>query len=306
MIFNLRLVYIALLALGVVGKNCNVCPGGLSVPNPDLPLDNSFYPELNGLTCGGIQTDPNCVHLLSTYSLDFVCGCPGSEQKCSLCPAGAVGYPDLVLAEFFAPGPSITCAEFDNAKFAIFDQATCAGSFPDPLDEFRLLCGCSGFAPTCTLCEDRSPLLDPNMPVFQTDYTCRYVEQFFGGYVVETPKECTALQATAGVACNCNNPVASGGACRICNADSTLDSFQTVEWEGANRSCSELEFLANLPGDTDTCQEYKSMFKEQCCAIVVASPLQVQSSQVQTNSSNSMRPKILFSGFVVAALAALI
>ncbi len=64
-------------------------------------------------------------------------------------------------------------------------------------------------------------------------------------------EDCTMYQATAGLSCGCENPLASVGACRICGGDIILpvSTRVVVLAEGFDfdaTACGKAKFLANL------------------------------------------------------------
>lgn len=75
---------------------------------------------------------------------------------------------------------------------------------------------------------------------------------------------CKAFQATAGVYCGCDNPVASEDACRICGKDQLLPNPSRIAEARLEISCSEAEFAANLEGSS-SCGDTQGSFATTCC-----------------------------------------
>ena len=195
----LRLLTMAFFAVAsTLAQNCSVCKDGSAVPNPSLPLALPDIPQLANTTCGivesGISMFPldstTCTGLVGAANLDFLCGCPGSVQLCSLCPNGTPpGNPDLSF-----PGLNVTCTDIDDG-LAFLGETSCS-KISANISIFQELCGCPGVMPSCPLCEDGSMIPDPTFPVLGADFfTCGGLQLF----PTNSTEECTALQASGGV-----------------------------------------------------------------------------------------------------------
>jgi len=263
----LRLLTMAIFAVAsTLAQNCSVCKDGSAVPNPSLPLALPDFPQLANTTCGivesGISMFPldstTCTGLVGAANLDFLCGCPGSVQLCSLCPNGtSPGNPDLSF-----PGLNVTCTDIDDG-LAFLGETSCS-KISANISIFQELCGCPGVMPSCPLCEDGSMIPDPTLPVLGADFTCGFLQIF----PTSSTAQCTAVQATGGVYCGCNNPTASESACRICGGSTLLPDPSRLILDTSSdfydTPCGAIEFYATQEINY-TCAEYQSMLAEGCC-----------------------------------------
>jgi len=263
----LRLLTMAIFAVAsTLAQNCSVCKDGSAVPNPSLPLALPDFPQLANTTCGivesGISMFPldstTCTGLVGAANLDFLCGCPGPVQLCTLCPNGtSPGNPDLSF-----PGLNVTCTDIDDG-LAFLGETSCS-KISANISIFQELCGCPGVMPSCPLCEDGSMIPDPTLPVLGADFTCGFLQIF----PTSSTAQCTAVQATGGVYCGCNNPTASESACRICGGSTLLPDPSRLILDTSSdfydTPCGAIEFYATQEINY-TCAEYQSMLAEGCC-----------------------------------------
>lgn len=108
----------------------------------------------------------------------------------------------------------------------------------------------------CTLCEDGSPLKQPLQEGLPG--------KICAGLQVDAQrddfKNCEAYQATLGVYCQCDNPMASASACRLCSDAELPNPLQILN--GTDTSCGELELEANFES---ACSSVQEMYGEECC-----------------------------------------
>ena len=197
--------------LFVVDKTIAQCP---LCYDGSTPPDFSFAPPgFDGLTCGTLIFAAGLgspgVSCNEWIIAGLLCGCPKPPGGCDLCFDGSEP-PDLALEPAGYEGAN--CIQF---------LAAAGNPEPQPGDptcddwlENGLLCNCPKPANACSLCEDGSSVSDPDRRVGTA--TCREYEN---KAVFTVGDECTAWQATAGVYCGCNNPVASQNYnCRVCGS----------------------------------------------------------------------------------------
>lgn len=158
---------------------CTICPDGSSfdattvVPN--------FRPGAGDRTCADLNADENfldyifksgtCEDTLLQRSGAW-CGCPGAEQKCSLCPDGS-RPPDPTLVDPVYYGWD--CDSFDFMA-ASFNEEECANFVNDILEfDAPSFCGCpdSPVPNVCALCPHGGEVTRPNLRLGSGTFTCQ-------------------------------------------------------------------------------------------------------------------------------------
>eukprot|EP00978_Attheya_sp_CCMP212_P010676 scaffold25990_cov53-Attheya_sp.AAC.3 len=134
--------------------------------------------------------------------------------------------------------------------------------------------------PSCNLCEDSSPLPNPNMQV-DPSYTCAMLEELASS----DNESCPIFQATAGLYCGCQNPIASESACRICAKNNGSGNgllpypAQMVslgsQFDNGVASCIEAEFHTNSM--KDQCPVLQAELFRGCCFGSIAQLLEENS-----------------------------
>lgn len=124
----------------------------------------------------------------------------------------------------------------------------------------------------CTLCEDGSPLPEPNKALFPdkngTMQTCQELQAQSNAI---DPAQCPSFQGVYGVYCGCNNPTSSKMACRICGGDKLLPDpsletvFEGVENSTEKISCGVSEFATTNFPETLPCDVSQARYGEECC-----------------------------------------
>jgi hypothetical protein len=185
-----------------------------------------------------------------------------SQQACTLCSGGTYPFDDS--ARFKLGDDVLSCAQL----------YTLGPSYPDAeCPAFQTIgtniCSCNKPLPTinnCSLCEN-SILVDPRRKVMGKTCSEIGVDAKRDDY-----ENCQFYQATAGVYCGCDNPiaVASTSTCRLCSGATELTSsnLEIVVTEGLNETCGTLELQSNtLPvdGPGQSCEDYKFLFGSECC-----------------------------------------
>jgi len=98
---------------------------------------------------------------------------------------------------------------------------------------------------------------DPDLLV-EEDNTCESLNALASTL---SPDLCVRMEATAGVYCGCDNPVASEGYCRICGGDTLLPDTSIIGEPVEEESCGSLE--ANFDGLG--CEELQEKYFDECC-----------------------------------------
>mmetsp|Transcript_33590 Transcript_33590/g.49362 ORF Transcript_33590/g.49362 Transcript_33590/m.49362 type:complete len:453 (+) Transcript_33590:174-1532(+) len=159
-------------------------------------------------------------------------GATAETQSCGLCPGGApMKFPDAIIGKE-------TCADI-NARFSLIDNPEqCASEqfanilFQGPAFE---VCGCDF---SCTLCQDESSVVDPEIFVEAANSTCG--ELSFTAHF--SPREtCPSFQIFSSACCR------SG--CTLCQDGSEIENPDVFVKE-ADKTCGELSSMAllSLPG----------------------------------------------------------
>jgi hypothetical protein len=205
-------------------------------------------------------------------------------------------FEDFQEGEGFFFGETSSCAATDRRQACSVTHHTC--------DSTGLVCdldndgGLSGFcvpsepsvsppfisAPVvpitspCTLCEDGSD--PPNdtlvVPGYYTnehtnEQTCgEYNEYMLNQGFLSDSDECKANQAAFGIACGCENPIASSeGACRFCGGTDiprypykVLVGAGDFFLGGGDLTCLDGEYFGAIEG---YCDAFKSVAKSYCC-----------------------------------------
>jgi hypothetical protein len=162
---------------GTVSYQCNVCPKG-GTSNPFGVANTNLCNEVKASTIFA-TTEAQCKTSLAKFDRRFnvtnVCGCPGVQKPCTICPNGAnVGNPSKLI------GTSNTCSAYD-AFLRTFpaSSAQCAGKNQTGL---AFACGCPGVTTgkPCSICDDGSTRGQPrvaNLTMFclNADYKALFV-----------------------------------------------------------------------------------------------------------------------------------
>ena len=137
---------------------------------------------------------------------------------------------------------------------------------------------CSGT--NCSLCEDGSPLPDPDKElVFDrngTLQTCGELE------AVADPDVCSSFQGVYGVYCGCDNPISSETACRICGGGTLLPdpSLETMFLGAGNStekiSCGVSEWAATAYPQILSCDMSQARYGQECCQGTATSAASMQ------------------------------
>jgi hypothetical protein len=225
----------------------------------------------NQATCGRVdalareETTENGCAALRNYAA-AACGCEGQfisavDACTTLCLDGSqVPDPGAIVGEAIT-GKTVTCGEVEaQVALGVQDQATC--------HTYALLgvytCGCENTLAeqSCELCEDGS--MPPNLlhDMDGKGNTC--VELMTKMMYVNDTVTCMAFQATAGVYCGCDNPVASEDACRICSKDQLLPNPRRNVDTLSDVSCGEAEYVANL-NSSSNCSWMQDNYATACC-----------------------------------------
>ena len=254
-----------------VEPTCELCPDGTYPVNAGMRVDFQF-------TCGDYfylaQVQPEGTDCTEFNALAMQCGGCGdppptsspsaNPDECdSLCPDGSeVPNPTAIVFEGDENMP-VTCSELEFGLQL--------GFFPpgESCLQIQLLgvtqCGCPDTLPdipedaSCKLCEDGSAPPDLDYEVIP-DFSCRLAAYQLA---FEEGDNCTAIQATAGVYCGCDNPIATQDVCRICG-DSLMPDPSRIIDPDEGIACGEIEYDANT-GES-TCSEAQDAWADFCCA----------------------------------------
>lgn len=124
---------------------------------------------------------------------------------------------------------------------------------------FGIACQCPRPADACNLCEDGS---DVPPPVSEETQVCGLISNFVTFF---DENDCRRYQATIGLFCGCNNPIASEGYCRVCGGDTLLPDYERVagiDEEGEEITCGDIE----LNDDGLECEAIQSEYEAICCS----------------------------------------
>lgn len=255
---NFSLTYFLLLCGTAVGQ-CPLCYDGSDPPDP------SFVPggRLGDLTCASLsfgasvpapeEDGPTCEDWIL---IGMQCGCPVPPGGCPLCYDGSL--PPVFEKEVL----NSTCGIFTSAAGSSYSD----GQTPscEQWLQIGILCDCPVPDGACGLCEDGSPVPEQDLMIgLDRCADVIALASFSEG------EECSAWQATAGVYCGCNNPVASEGYCRICGDGNLLPDpgFVPAVGDNTQRSCGQLEF--NREGVS--CDELQNQYADACCSCLFCS-----------------------------------
>jgi hypothetical protein len=210
--------------------------------------------------CTSSPVRPSLATLL--LALQLLAHGPGTtraqEALCPLCIDNVEATVTTMICETLA-------AAADLLTNDTYTEEICAGI------QYRgVTAGCCDAPPTfCNLCEQGGRLPEPDLKV--SALTCSQiggVASFFGNAT------CEVYQATYGVYCGCENPLASENACRICGDDVPLEhrtlvpasKFQNTAEAPAKRFCGALEFFSQFSTDPlPGCADYQAEFGASCC-----------------------------------------
>lgn len=285
---------------------CTVCSDGQPVPFPERVLPN-------GVTCERAQEiasetfrSHDCA-VLQNYASD-ACGCEAKEEEepsqcTSVCPDGSsVPYFDREIEE--VNGRTLTCGELE-------DQIYLGLADPERCEAYHFIgvqvCGCREMKrSSCSLCEDGS--LPPSL--FQdVDDTASCVDLAAQAAYTNNPDQCTAFQATAGVMCGCENPIASQNACRLCGNDRFLPDPSRIADEESEISCGEAEYVGTIAPQENVCRALVKDYSEVCCFsddFDTATDLIPQSEGGQDLASDATAGKSTMTAIFGCTLAALL
>jgi hypothetical protein len=265
--------------------SCTLCDNGL----PSL-FPNAILP--NGDTCQEVEelasniTSDYC-HELKMYAASF-CGCvlvDNHPTHCaSVCPDGSpISVPFLGRVVEAVNGVDITCAQLEGeVENGLSDQERCMTYAYIGIH----FCGCAKpvlARSPCTLCENTLPPPSLFSSIDNSGYMCGDFAAL-AETITDDPRRCTALQGTAGIACGCENPVADGKACRLCD-DGLLPDTGRVADPQEGISCAETEFFGTMAKNPYVCRDLQQNYGPICCddpqpAEAAQGPLQNMSSGV--------------------------
>ena len=273
---------------------CRICGGTNLMPDPGRV---AFIDEFGDpVSCGGLEFEatvaPDTCNATQTIFSDFCCGpfvCPG------LCPDGGnFSNPNLTVTipDDGTGNPiNVTCSDINT--FLLTQSPTANDCFG--LQSFYAdACGCDVSPPTnCTLCEDGSPVGQPDLVVSGDGGTCANLESAFADSLGSF--ECTTIQAVAGPYCGCNNTFTSGLACRLCGENNLLPDpgrLAFIDQGGAMISCGEVEYEATL--NVSACGVLRDQFGSSCCTVLVAPvtnpPIMSNMTMAPVTSNMTMAP----------------
>jgi len=245
---KLFILVLAIASWTPVRSNCTICPDRSTIPDPSRVVS---APNGGNLTCGFLSIF-NASQCEDVFPVQVLCGCPGPEGGCDICFDGSpVPDPSLVL-----PDVNNTDCNTLSLAAALDVQGTPNTTISCPeWQGIGILCGCPRSESACTLCEDKSDIPNPDL-VVEEDTTCQSLSAQASSL---PPDLCLNMQATAGVYCGCDNPVASEGYCRICGGDTLLPDTSILG--EPDTSCGQLE--ANF--EMVDCEELQSKYFDVCC-----------------------------------------
>lgn len=276
------------------------CPGA----EPGCPFcDVGMEPVLSE-TLLTVNTTCGLFNYLAHISDPNVTSCEAFEPIVDFC-GGCTAVPPTPAAPMEANPCDKLCADGSDVPFpnnGIFggDDFTCGQldvilSFMNPFDSCSIAhyigvseCGCPDTLPpipedaSCYVCQDQSVPTKLSFEILP-DLTCRGL-----GFALLTENEtCTAIQATAGSYCGCNNN--SDNACRICGGDNLLpEPSRIADASGMMNDvpCLDLEFQANA--GNISCMEVQNTWAPVCCP----TPSPTAMPSVEPSGSPSFYPSV--------------
>ena len=212
--------------------SCSLCYGGASPSPPDTEA-LAYVPRFGYSSCDQATTraaelnegDPECTTAqVSGYAH---CGCPFLPPKndnfaCQFCENGEFGDIDLNKEVFEAPNLASIRESGANTCFDVLVTQHFQPFFNVKCEinhRMRYYCGCPDALPPdpCLLCEDPLQSLPvPDKVILPGGVTCQDVQELVDVGLFEN-RNCPSVQATAGIYCGCDNPVAAESACYICD-----------------------------------------------------------------------------------------
>jgi Hint module len=124
----------------------------------------------------------------------------------------------------------------------------------------KFICFCQGGKlpeeNTCTLCDDGSPIPNPNREIMP-GFTCAEMQV---NARHDFPYNCRVYQNILGSYCSCNTSKTSAQYCRLCDGGLLPDPLKTVN----DMSCIEHEFEASLE---KTCPAKRAEVGKKCCKV---------------------------------------
>jgi hypothetical protein len=200
------------------------------------------------------------IYLTLAVGLGYYVG--PSQQACTLCLGGTYPFDDS--ARFTLGQNVMSCDQLYDLGPSV-PEVDCPGFQTIGTN----ICSCNTPLPTisnCTLCEDSSLPALPRLKVMGKTCSEIGVDAKRDDY-----ENCQSYQATAGVYCGCDNPiaVASTSTCSLCPGGTQLVSsnLEIVFADGSNETCGTLELQSNIlpvDGPGQSCEDYKFL-GSQCC-----------------------------------------
>jgi hypothetical protein len=279
-------ILLSLLALKVNGQDainsnnatdpCTLCQ---NLATPDLEPVFKFF-TTSETTCSDaagqlaagefLQGDDECKNL---QLLSFQIGCcefPPFEY-CTVCPDGSDFERDTVVPTGVADPPTCATMQYQWSTLnGVFTEGVCSDTL---LQRGAHYCGCPDVEQQCFVCEDESPVGNPNKgDAFQTQSTCRGIEYL---YSLFTADECDDVKKNYGVDlgafCECPGTSANYTECELCpdggevtNPDATwTDAGATFQ-----RTCAQaVKFASVITAGGDRCDGFMEKARETCnCA----------------------------------------
>lgn len=193
-----------------------------------------------------------------------------AQVNCTLCQDGSIPA-DLETPVFINEGENVTCGQLLETAMTRETVDECEIIQAEGVS----LCDCplpdEGDSLNCTLCQDGSSVLDPNL-TFVPGFPCGSLQDFVKSD--EREGACEAYQATAGVYCNCPLDEETPNVCRICGGTTELpdpgllvlvsdEDLDSIHDQGSVRPCSAIEFDATF--FYDECSRYQQDYRSACC-----------------------------------------
>ena len=153
-------------------------------------------------------------------------------------------------------------------------------------------CGCpTSIENPCNLCGDGSAIPLPLEPA-ALGVTCVEYMAFALGTTSADDELCGVNQATLGVYCGCDNPIASEDVCRVCGDERLLPDPEmptNFDFEGELASCAIVELAANMERFMIGCEAIRAAFAPACCNTMAPSTSPAPSAIPQcTTTLNSI------------------
>lgn len=266
------LLVLLMTASAVLAQNCQLCPDGAAIGNPDKP----FFGAEGISTCASFDfllapvPDASCEGILATLNTDVdlrvYCECPGFQPTgvCEpLCGGADVVNPDTPIDQF-----GFSCGEIADIVNSAVNETACSA-----LDELEFFCcdrGGNDTSSNCTICGEGSEIGLPDRPIpFLGDaVTCGVYEEVLS-FIPEEFCVVVPFGVNMATFCGCTGaePLPDEPTCPFCGDEGVFDPTLELEIDFLNvtLSCADIAELAQYVVDEELCQLVIASNIDVCC-----------------------------------------